>query len=66
MNENKKIEYPAPEVKDEELDAVVGGVKRQTKEYPCKGGCGKMLSSFGQYCDSCLKKLHDQGVYPPL
>lgn len=66
MSENKKIENPVPEVKDEELDAVVGGVNRPKKEYPCKGGCGKMLSSSGQYCDSCLKRLNAQGVYPSL
>ncbi len=65
MSDNKK-NNPKTELTDETLDKVAGGVNRPQKEYPCKGGCGKMLRSSGQYCDSCLKKLHDQGVYPPL
>ena len=54
MSENKKIENAIPEVKDDELDAVTGGVKRTA---------GQPRSN---YCSTCSKNVtpDDDGCCP--
>ena len=69
MSDTIKIENPTPELPDETLDAVTGGVhSRVAHKAECKR-CGDEFPStalFGGYCSKCLDELHKQGVYPPI
>ncbi len=69
MSNQKKIENPTPELNDESLDTVTGGVySRVAHKAECKR-CGYEFPStalLGGYCSNCLDELHKQGVYPPI
>ncbi len=66
MGENKKIENPSPEIKDEELDKVSGGINldslgNYTSYKPCPNGCGRSVPwNWQGPCPACL----DQGNGP--
>lgn len=66
--ESKKNVNQTLEIKDEELDAVSGGVSRGTKQelQPCKGNCGRETSNPTGYCEDCLEKLNKLGVHPSI
>ena len=63
MCENKKIENPSLEIKDEELDNINGGVKAKTTQArsPWCSTCGKYVNpehrSDGDHCPDCGKRL---------
>jgi len=70
--ENKKIENQNPEVKDEELDIVSGGISRrptQQQMKPCSmTGCNNQIPAdkYPAYCDTCLEKMRKLGINPIL
>ena len=62
MSENKKIEDPSPEIKDEELDQVAGGfnvdsLDNYTSCKPCPNGCGRPVPwNWQGPCPDCLSQ----------
>jgi len=68
MSDNTKIENPSPELKDDALDEVSGGVFDRVEHERCQR-CNDRFPVYdllGGYCSKCLDELHKQGVYPPL
>lgn len=66
MSETKNMD---PEVREEELEAVSGGVSRQAgKKAPCMRCETELPTSalYGGYCKSCYDWLASQGVHIPL
>ena len=55
MDNKKKIENGILELKDEELDAVVGG--RGEERICATKGCNNRTSNGIPYCRACLDKM---------
>lgn len=72
MSENKKNVNQTNEIKDEELDAVSGGLSRRPKQQQMKqcamDGCTNQIPEdrYPAYCDACLERMRREGVNPIL